>query len=175
MNNFQKLLSFFWIVILLLTGVISYKVGFSQAGGNVTPMTQEEVSRIEKESAFQYIPSNVDLTFALESGHYLYCVSYPGIGIAFSGYDEQKNLIVSESPRTYPAFSADILAGMKVLTSLEILQGDLNTPVKVEFQSGTEKKSKILKRVLVKKCLKKESREAVPQDWIEKNKGKFEL
>lgn len=131
-----------------------------------TPINEDEILKMEKQNPFQYIPSGVPLEQALESENYTYCISYPGVGLVFGAKEEsqEKGLIVSEVPKTYPAATAGILPGMKVLTPLSVIKGEIGTPVKIAYKEGKRVKTAILKRVMVKKCLRKLTPQAIEVD-----------
>lgn len=138
-------------VCLVALGVV---IGYLSGGGFVTHMKAEEVEVAKSEDQYQYLPMEGSLEEALRSGYYSHCVVYPGIGVQFTGKDNNGDLIVGQSLLTYPAHKNSIFAGTKVSTPLEVIKGELGSPVKVEFKEGLQTKSAILARVMVKKCLK---------------------
>jgi hypothetical protein len=138
-------------VCLVALGVL---IGYLSGGGFVTHMKQEEVEAAHKADQYQYLPMDGSLEEALRSGYYSHCVVYPGIGVQFTGKDNNGDLIVGQSLLTYPAHKNSIFAGTKVSTPIEVIKGELGSPVKVEFKEGLKTKSAILARVMVKKCLK---------------------
>lgn len=135
--------------------ILGLVIGFLGGGGMVTPISEDEVSGAQQQDAYQYLPKDGSLEEALAGGHYSHCVVYTGIGLKFQGKDQQGNLVVGQSYLTYPANKAQIYPGTKVTTPLEVLKGDLGSPVKVEFKQGLQTQEAILKRVMMKKCLKK--------------------
>lgn len=135
--------------------ILGLVIGFLGGGGMVTPISEDEVTSAQKQDFYQYLPREGSLEEALASGHYSHCVVYTGIGLKFQGKDQQGNLVVGQSYLTYPANKAQIYPGTKVTTPLEVLKGDLGSPVKVEFKQGLQTQEAILKRVMMKKCLKK--------------------
>lgn len=157
----NKLAFLMGVCIFALGGLIGYLGG----GGMVTPMSSDEVALEQEEDSYQYIPKDTSIEDALSSGHYTHCIAYSGIGLKFSGKDNNGDLIVGQSVLTYPANKAQIFAGTKVSTPLEVLRGDLGSPVKVEFKQGLTTKSEILARVMMKKCWKKTKADSVVDGW----------
>lgn len=145
-------------ICLVALGVL---IGFLSGGGFVTQKTAEEIEAAQSADAYQYLPSDGSLEEALRSGYYSHCVVYPGIGLQFSGKDNNGDLIVGQSLLTYPAHKNSIYPGTKVSTPLEVIKGELGSPVKVEFKQGLETKSAIMARTMVKKCLKVSSPDSI--------------
>lgn len=152
-ENISKYHKHFMAGALVL--VLGIFIGYLSGGGIVEKIAEDEATKSRSEDAYQYLPMDGSLEDALSSGHYSHCVVYSGVGLKFEGKDNNKNLIVGQSYLTYPANKANIFPGTKVLTPLDVIKGDLGSPVKIEFKQGLETKSAILKRVMMKKCLKK--------------------
>jgi hypothetical protein len=145
-----KILFTLGIILSFLTG---YSKGYNKAGGNLKDFIEKPVQLSQD---FVYIPSKISIDDGFKN-NYKYCIVYPGIGLSFNKEDENGHPIVSESPLTYPAHDNGILSGYQILTKKELLIGELNSPVKVNFKYLDKNKkfvedSKIIKRILIKKC-----------------------
>jgi hypothetical protein len=140
-------------------------IGYLSGGGMVTPLSEDEIMQEVSDDNYQYLPKDGSLDEALASGHYSHCLVYPGIGLKFKGKDNNGDLIVGQSILTYPANKAQIFPGTKVSTPMEVLRGEVGSPVKVEFKQGLTTKSEILARVMVKKCWKKTSADSTVDGW----------
>lgn len=140
------------ILSVLALGII---IGYLSGGGFVKPLDVEEVSKIESDTFYQFIPKEASIEEALAGGHYSHCVAYPGIGVVFSGTYEDGSLQIGSTPLTYPLAKAKLPLGAKVSTPLDVMKGDLGSPLKLEYKIGLKNESVIIPRVLVKKCYRK--------------------
>lgn len=123
------------------------------------PIDENEVQEISESNKYQYLTKETSLEDALASGHYSHCVVFPGVGLEFSEQKINGDLVVKQSVRSYPAYEAELLAGARVKTPLDIIKGDYGSPVKITFINYLKEKEVILNRVLIKKCLKKRQKE----------------
>ena len=163
------------IIIVLVSLTVGYSVSHYTATEVVyTPINENEILKMEEQNPYQYIPAGVSLEQALESENYTHCISYPGVGLVFGASESssESGLIISEVPKTYPAASAGMLPGMKVTTPLSVIKGEIGTPVKIQYKVGKQLKTAILKRTMVKKCLRKKPVKEIDVDSDQFNKIK---
>ncbi len=163
-RTFFRLLPFF----ILWAGFGYYvgtKEGFKSAGGIIQAHLQSEIATQEDYS--QYIPEDVSLVDAFRTNAYSHCISYPGVGVVFSGTNQQKELVVKSVLGGYPVDKLKekgivLQKGDLVLTPLEVIQGDLNSPLKIEYRLHDDPKKKtkeiLVTRKLIQKCFLKEKR-----------------
>lgn len=163
----------------VIIGIISLMVGYglshyTRTEVAYTPINENEILKMEEQNPYQYIPSGFSLEQALESENYTHCISYPGVGLIFGASESssESGLIISEVPKTYPAASAGFLPGMKVLTPLSVIKGEIGTPVKIQYKVGKQVKTAILKRTMIKKCLRKKPVKEIDVDSDQFNKIK---
>ena len=118
---------------------------------NLPISTKGEISILESED-MQFLPADEPLELALKSDKYGKCIAYSGIGVTFRGEDDE-GFIIDKVVKTYPADKANLKPGFKILKPRNIVEGPLDSPVKIYYKNswGVEK-SALMKRVLVKKC-----------------------
>lgn len=143
------------IILVFFSLIVGLSLGY-YIGSFTVPVNISEIS--DEKSEYQFIPSKADVVEALESGNYSHCVVYSGVGLTFGQERLDGSLVIEQALiGDYPTFNTPLGAGVKVLTPIDILRGDLGSPVKIDYVSkwNGKKESIVLKRVPVKKCLKK--------------------